>query len=187
MDSGMSTAREENADAPGALAGTVVLDLTRLLPGAFCSQILADMGADVVKIEDPSGGDYNRSWPPFAKIESGSFLLFNRNKRSVTINLKSVEGREFFLRLAAKADIILEGYRPGVMDRLGLSFETLKVANPRLIYCAISSYGQDGPLRTAVGHDLNYLAIAGACACSERPARDRSCRASRSPTSAAAP
>ncbi len=145
-----------------ALAGIRVLDLTRLLPGAFCSQMLADLGAEVIKIEDPNGGDYNRSWGPFAKTESGSFLLLNRNKKSVTINLKHEEGKALFRKLAAGADIVLEGYRPGVMDRLGLSYESLKADNRGLIYCAISGFGQDGPLRTTVGHDLNYLALAGA-------------------------
>lgn len=146
----------------GALAGVRVLDLTRLLPGAFCSQLLADMGAEVIKIEDPRGGDYNRGWEPKAKEESGSFLLLNRNKKSVTLNLKSPEGHEAFRRLAATADILLEGFRPGVMDRLGLGYEALKAANPRLIYCSISGFGQDGPLRLAPGHDINYLGIAGA-------------------------
>lgn len=145
-----------------ALEGVFVLDLTRLLPGAFCSQLLADMGAEVVKIEDPNGGDYNRAWEPIAKEESGSFLLLNRNKKSVTINLKSKAGKKAFLRLVKKADIVLEGFRPGVMDRLGLSYDVLHDVNSRLIYCAISGYGQDGPMKQAVGHDLNYLAICGA-------------------------
>ncbi len=148
--------------AAAALEGVIVLDLTRLLPGAFCSQMLADMGAEVIKIEDPNGGDYNRAWGPFAKTESGSFLLLNRNKKSVTVNLKHEAGKALFRKLAAKADIVLEGYRPGVMDRLGLSYQSLKADNPGLIYCAISGFGQDGPLKAATGHDLNYLALAGA-------------------------
>jgi len=146
----------------GALEGIRVLDLTRLLPGAFCSQLLADMGAEVIKIEDPRGGDYNRSWEPKAKEESGSFLLLNRNKKSVTLNLKSPEGKEALRRLAAAADVLLEGFRPGVMTRLGLGYDTLKADNPRLIYCAISGFGQDGPLSLAPGHDINYLGLAGA-------------------------
>lgn len=149
-------------NASGALDGITVLDLTRLLPGAFCSQMLADMGAEVIKVEDPDGGDYNRSWGPFARAESGSFLLLNRNKKSVTINLKNDDGKALFRRLAARADIVLEGYRPGVMERLGLSYESLRADNPGLVYCAISGFGQDGPLRLATGHDLNYLALAGA-------------------------
>jgi len=146
----------------GALAGLTVLDLTRLLPGAFCSQLLADLGADVIKIEHPDGGDYNRAFAPIAKKESGSFLLLNRNKRSIALDLKTQAGREVFLQLAGKADVVIEGFRPGVMDRLGLSYETLAETNPGLVYCAISGYGQDGPLRHAPGHDLNYLALAGA-------------------------
>ena len=152
-----------------ALEGLVVLDLTRLLPGAFCSQILADMGAEVVKIESPDGGDYNRSWEPKAKEESGSFLLLNRNKKSLTLNLKAEAGKAVFRRLAAAADVVLEGYRPGVMERLGLSYETLRQDNPGLVYCAISGFGQDGPMRLSSGHDLNYLAIAGALPLFARP------------------
>ena len=147
---------------PQALEGLRVLDLTRLLPGAFATQILADMGADVLKIEEPGAGDYNRAFPPIAKEESGSFLLLNRNKRSLTLNLKSEEGKEVLRDLARDADILIEGFRPGVMDRLGLSHESLRRINPRLIFCAISGYGQTGPWRLRPGHDLNYLAEAGA-------------------------
>ncbi len=145
-----------------ALQGITVLDLTRLLPGAFCSQLMADLGAEVIKIEQLDGGDYNRAFPPLAKKESGSFLLLNRNKKSLALNLKSDEGKKIFKELVAKADVVLEGFRPGVMERLGLSYESLSQTNPMLVYCAISGYGQDGPLRLAPGHDLNYLAMAGA-------------------------
>lgn len=145
-----------------ALEGIKILDLTRLLPGAFCSQVLADMGADVLKIEQPGGGDYNRSFEPIAKKESGSFLLLNRNKRSIVLDLKDKEGKRIVRDLARDADVVLEGFRPGVMDKLGLGYDTLRALNPRLVYCAISGYGQDGPLRLAAGHDLNYLALAGA-------------------------
>lgn len=145
-----------------ALDGLKVLDLTRLLPGAFATQILADMGADVVKIEQPGTGDYNRSFAPIAKEESGSFLLLNRNKRSVTLNLKAEEGKDILRALVGEADILIEGFRPGVMDRLGLSYESLRAINPGLIYCAISGYGQTGPWKLRPGHDLNYLAEAGA-------------------------
>ena len=148
--------------SPLALAGLKVLDLTRLLPGAFCSLMLADLGAEVIKIEQPEGGDYNRTFPPLNRAESGSFLLLNRNKKSVTLNLKAPEGRDILLRLVADADVLLEGFRPGVMARLGLGYETLAKVNPRLVYCAISGYGQDGPSRLKPGHDLNYLAEAGA-------------------------
>jgi crotonobetainyl-CoA:carnitine CoA-transferase CaiB-like acyl-CoA transferase len=138
------------------------LDLTRLLPGAFCTLMLADMGAEVIKIEHPVGGDYNRQWEPKGLAESGSFLLLNRNKKSLTLNLKLDEGKAAFLRLVETADVLLEGFRPGVMDRLGLGYEALKDINPRLIYCSLSGYGQDGPLRLTPGHDLNYLGTAGA-------------------------
>lgn len=152
----------DGTESPMALAGLKVLDLTRLLPGAFASQILADMGAEVIKIEQPDGGDYNRALPPLAKEESGSFLLLNRNKKSLTLNLKTDEGKAILRQLAAAADVLLEGFRPGVMERLGLSYDALSADNPRLVYCAISGYGQDGPLRLRPGHDLNYLAEAGA-------------------------
>ncbi|MGF7212799.1 crotonobetainyl-CoA:carnitine CoA-transferase CaiB-like acyl-CoA transferase [Skermanella aerolata] len=145
-----------------ALSGLTVLDLTRLLPGAYCTQMLADLGADVVKVEEPGRGDYNREFPPINVKESGSFLLLNRNKRSVTVNLKTKEGKAILQRLAARADILVEGFRPGVMDRLGVGYEALTKENPRLIYCAISGYGQDGPYAKTPGHDLNYMALAGA-------------------------
>jgi crotonobetainyl-CoA:carnitine CoA-transferase CaiB-like acyl-CoA transferase len=145
-----------------ALAGLIVLDLTRLLPGAYCTQMLADLGADVIKVEEPGRGDYNREFPPINVKESGSFLLLNRNKRSVTVNLKTDNGKAILRRLAARADILVEGFRPGVMDRLGVGYEALTKENPRLIYCAISGYGQDGPYAKTPGHDLNYMALAGA-------------------------
>ena len=145
-----------------ALEGLKVLDLTRLLPGAFCTQLLADYGADVLKIEQPGAGDYNRQFAPIAKKESGSFLLLNRNKRSLTLNLKTAEGKRIFLELVRGADVVVEGFRPGVMKRLGLDYETLAQENPRLVYCAISGYGQDGPYAQQSGHDLNYMALTGA-------------------------
>ncbi|MFC4595729.1 CaiB/BaiF CoA transferase family protein [Sphingobium tyrosinilyticum] len=145
-----------------ALGGIKVLDLTRLLPGAFASQILADMGADVIKVEHPVGGDYNRTFPPMAKTESGSFLLLNRNKRSVTLDFKVPAAKEALFKLVETADVVLEGFRPGVMDRLGIGYEAMKAVNPGIIFCSISGYGQDGPKRLAPGHDLNYLAEAGA-------------------------
>ena len=147
---------------PEALDGLTVLDLTRLLPGAFCSLLLADQGAEVIKIEQPGSGDYNRAFAPIHKKESGSFLLLNRNKKSLTLNLKSEAGKEVFLRLVDGADVVLEGFRPGVMTRLGLDYDTLAARNPRIVYCAISGYGQDGPDVRVSGHDINYLAQAGA-------------------------
>lgn len=144
------------------LSGIRILDLSRLLPGAYASQMLADFGADVIKIEEPGSGDYGRFMPPHgAGGMSLHFLAINRNKRSMTLNLKSQEGREVFLRLVKGADVLLESFRPGVLERLGLGYEQLKEINPRLVYCAISGYGQDGPYRLRAGHDLNYAGYAG--------------------------
>lgn len=144
------------------LDGIRILDLSRLLPGAYASQMLADFGADVIKIEEPGSGDYGRMMPPPGVGGMGLFFLaINRNKRSMTLNLKVVEGREVFLRLVQGADVLLESFRPGVLERLGLGYEQLKVVNPRLVYCAISGYGQEGPYRLRAGHDLNYAGYAG--------------------------
>jgi len=139
-----------------------VLDLSRLLPGPFATMILADLGARVDKVEDPRGGDYLRFMPP--KGEDGVnpvFSMLNRGKRSVVLDLKQEEGREALKALVAKADVLVESFRPGVLARLGLGYETLRALNPRLIVCAITGYGQDGPLGDRAGHDLNYLARAG--------------------------
>ncbi len=144
------------------LAGTTVLDLTRLLPGGFCTLILADLGADVLKIEEPGRGDYLRAFPPMGKTQSALFTALNRGKRSMTLNLKSEAGRALLLDLARGADVLIEGFRPGVLARLGLDYPALQAVNPRLIVCAISGYGQQGPLRARAGHDLNYLGYAGA-------------------------
>lgn len=144
------------------LSGIRILDLSRLLPGAYASQMLADFGADVIKIEEPGTGDYGRFMPPHGP--GGMSLFFsaiNRNKRSMTLNLKSAEGRTIFLRLVSQADAVLESFRPGVLERLSLGYEQLKEVNPRIVYCAISGYGQDGPYRLRAGHDLNYAGYAG--------------------------
>ena len=145
-----------------ALDDVRVLDLTRLLPGPFCTLLLADFGADVIKVEDTSGGDYMRWMPPLVDEYSAMFHPINRNKRSLAIDLKNPLGREAFLRLASGADVVIESFRPGVMTRLGLGFDALHAANPRLVLCSISGYGQDGPYRDRAGHDLNYAAISGA-------------------------
>lgn len=144
------------------LSGIRVLDLTRLLPGAFCTMLLADLGADVVKVEEPGTGDYMRWTPPLIDGRSALFNALNRNKRSLTLNLKSDAGRELLLRLAAGTDVLVEGNRPGVMSRLGLGWEVLHTVNPRLVMCSITGYGQDGPFAQRAGHDLNYMATAGA-------------------------
>jgi alpha-methylacyl-CoA racemase len=139
-----------------------ILDLSRLLPGAYASQMLADFGADVIKIEEPGSGDYGRFMPP--RGPGGMSLYFtaiNRNKRSMTLNLKTEQGRNIFLRLASRADVVLESFRPGVMDRLGLGYARLKEQRSDIVYCAISGYGQNGPYRLRAGHDLNYAGYAG--------------------------
>ena len=147
------------------LAGVRVLDLTRLLPGSVCTLHLADLGADVVKIEDLAGGDYARSLGVPAEVAAGSVSAFysivNRNKRSLALDLKQLAGRAAFLRLAATADAVVESFRPGVVDRLGVGYGEVSALNPRVVYCAISGYGQDGPYRGRAGHDVNYLGYAG--------------------------
>src|SRR5215212_10301601 len=150
----------------GALAGVRVLDLTRLLPGGFCTGLLADFGADVLKVEDTGLGDYVRWAPPRYEgadpsAASALFLALNRNKRSIRVNLKAHEGREVLLRLVREADVLVEGFRPGVMDLLGVGYERLREENPGLVYCAITGYGQDGPYRDRSGHDMNYLGLIG--------------------------
>jgi crotonobetainyl-CoA:carnitine CoA-transferase CaiB-like acyl-CoA transferase len=148
------------------LDGIKVLDLSRLLPGGFCSLLLADFGADVLKVEDVNMGDYVRWAPPkYSGVEDSAagalFLALNRNKSSIRVDLKSEGGREVFLRLVRDADVVLESFRPGVLDRLGVGYERLREENPRLVYCAITGYGQDGPLRDRSGHDMNYLGLVG--------------------------
>jgi crotonobetainyl-CoA:carnitine CoA-transferase CaiB-like acyl-CoA transferase len=151
------------------LDGIKVLDLTKLAPGPFCTMILGDLGAEVIKIEEPGpptgrraeqAGKANTEAP--GRDFSGSpFNALNRNKKSIGINLKTGQGKEVFLRLAQRADVLVQEYRPGVAERLGIGAEKLLFRNPRLIYCAITGYGQDGPYRSLVGHDLNYIATAG--------------------------
>jgi crotonobetainyl-CoA:carnitine CoA-transferase CaiB-like acyl-CoA transferase len=143
------------------LAGVRVLDLSRLLPGPVASLHLADLGADVVKIEDTGVGDYARTMGEGPDGTSWFFRAVNRNKRGLTLDLKQPQGRDVLLRLVASADILLESFRPGVMERLGLGYETLLTVNPRLVYCAITGYGQNGPWALRAGHDLNYIAQAG--------------------------
>ena len=139
-----------------------VLDLTRLLPGPYATQLLADAGADVVKIEDTGAGDYARHTPPMTDRGTGGlFDQVNRGKRSVAIDLKSDAGRETFLDLAAEADVVFEQFRPGVVDRLGIDYETVREHNEGIVYCSLSGYGQTGPYADRVGHDLNYVGVAG--------------------------
>jgi alpha-methylacyl-CoA racemase len=148
------------------LEGIRVLDLSRLLPGGFCSLLLADFGADVLKVEDTGMGDYIRWSPPYYEgahesARSALFLSLNRNKRSIRLDLKHERGREALLRLVREYDVVLESFRPGVLDRLGVGYERMREENPGIVYCAISGYGQAGPKRDASGHDMNYLGLIG--------------------------
>jgi crotonobetainyl-CoA:carnitine CoA-transferase CaiB-like acyl-CoA transferase len=144
------------------LDGVRVLDLTRLLPGPYATQLLADAGADVVKVEDTDAGDYARDLPPVTDSGVGAvFDAVNRGKRSVAVDLKTDRGREVIHRLAADVDVVVEGFRPGVVDRLGVDYETLAEVNEAVVYCSITGYGQDGPLADRVGHDLTYVGVAG--------------------------
>ncbi len=148
------------------LQGVRILDLSRLLPGGFCSLLLADLGADVLKVEDAGMGDYIRWSPPYVDgaedtAKSALFLSLNRNKRSIRVDLKHERGREVLLRLVREHDVVLESFRPGVLDRLGVGYERMKEVNPGIVYCAITGYGQDGPKRDAAGHDMNYLGLVG--------------------------
>ncbi len=148
------------------LQGIRVLDLSRLLPGGFCSLLLADFGAEVLKVEDTGMGDYIRWSPPYYEgahdsARSALFLSLNRNKRSIRLDLKNERGREVLLRLVREHDVVLESFRPGVLDRLGVGYERMREENPGIVYCAITGYGQDGPKRDASGHDMNYLGLIG--------------------------
>jgi alpha-methylacyl-CoA racemase len=149
-----------------ALESLKVLDLSRLLPGGFCSLMLADFGADVIKVEDTGSGDYLRWSPPYydgveTSASSALFLALNRGKRSIRIDLKTEAGRRVLLALVRDADVLLESFRPGVLQRLGVGYDRLREENPGLVYCAITGYGQDGPNRDRSGHDMNYLGLAG--------------------------
>ena len=153
------------------LEGINILDLTRLAPGPHCTMILADLGAEVLKIEEPGPPTGRRAeqaagqptqWQVTGLDRYSPFNALNRNKRSMGLNLKAEAGRDIFLRLADTADVVVEEFRPGVARRLGIDYDTLRPRNPRLIYCAITGYGQDGPYRHHVGHDINYISMAGA-------------------------
>jgi crotonobetainyl-CoA:carnitine CoA-transferase CaiB-like acyl-CoA transferase len=151
------------------LDGVRVLDLSRLLPGPFASLLLADFGADVVKVEDTGAGDYARAAPPYVEgvhetAKSAAFIALNRNKRSIRLDLKADEGREALLALVKDAHVVLESFRPGVMERLGLGLDALRAVNPAIVHCAISGFGQTGPLTQRPGHDQNYLALGGVLA-----------------------
>jgi crotonobetainyl-CoA:carnitine CoA-transferase CaiB-like acyl-CoA transferase len=146
---------------PAALEGVVVLDFTRLLPGPFCTQLLANLGAEVIKIEDPKLGDYMRSVPPLVHDVSYPFVMVNRGKRSLAVDLKTPEGQEILRKLVRHADVVVEQFRPGVMARLGADYDSLAMWNPKLIYCSFSGFGQTGPYKDLPGHDINFEALAG--------------------------
>ena len=149
---------------PGPLSHLRVLDLSRLLPGPWATLVLADLGADVVKVEDPQGGDYLRWMPPHQGEQSALFFALNRGKRSVALDFREEADRALFLELAKAADVVVESFRPGVLSRLGLGWEALHAANPRLVLCSISGFGQRGPFAKKAGHDVGYLALAGVLA-----------------------
>lgn len=148
--------------SPFMLQGLKILDLTRLLPGPFATRLLADWGADVIKVEDPQGGDYARAIPPLLHGLGVHFLQVNSNKRSLALDLKNDAGRRVIRRLLTTHDTLIEGFRPGVMARLGLDYEDLKADFPRLIYASLTGYGRQSPYRLRAGHDANYLALSGA-------------------------
>ena len=143
------------------LKGIRVLDLTRLYPGPFCTMMMVGLGAEVIKVESPVEGDYLRDIGPADVDGSISFRLLNQNKKSITLNLKTAEGVELFMRLAKEADVVVEGFRPGVVAALGIDYAAVKGVNPEIIYCSITGYGQDGPYRNRAGHDINFIAMSG--------------------------
>jgi crotonobetainyl-CoA:carnitine CoA-transferase CaiB-like acyl-CoA transferase len=160
---------DETPEWPGPLAGIRVLDFTRVLAGPAASLALADLGAEVFKIEPPGSGDETRDFPPIRDGESHYFLSVNRGKKSIVIDLKSAAGVALAKDLAAKCDVVVENYRPGVMDRLGLGYDALSAINPKLIYCAISGYGQTGPLRDRPSFDIVLQAMSGALSVNGEP------------------
>jgi alpha-methylacyl-CoA racemase len=158
-----------------ALQGVKILDLSVLVPGAFCTMLLGDLGADVIKIEAPRVNEFRGSSGALPKEEqrkAAAYYALDRNKQSIVVNLKSEAGREIFYRLSERADVVVEGFRPGVAKRLKIDYETIGQLNPRIIYCSLSGYGQDGPYHAFPGHDVNYIAMAGVLGLigfSERP------------------
>lgn len=147
--------------ATGPLIGLRILDLTRLLPGPLGTMLMADMGADVIKIEDPNAPDYVRAFPPYVNGESANYMAYNRSKRSVFLAYQTPEGRAQFLELVKTADVVVEQFRPGHLDRLGMGYEAARAINPRIIYVSVTGFGQTGPYAHLAGHDLNYIALAG--------------------------
>jgi crotonobetainyl-CoA:carnitine CoA-transferase CaiB-like acyl-CoA transferase len=147
--------------APLALDGIRVVDLSRVLAGPYCGALLGDMGADVIKVEDPAVGDESRTWPPHKDGESAGYLVNNRNKRGISVNLKTPEGVAVVRRLAARADVLIENFRTGTMEEFGLGYETLAAENPRLVYCSVSAFGRTGPRAESAGYEALMQAFSG--------------------------
>lgn len=160
-DTGADTGAKQDGSRTGALAGIRVLDLTRMLSGPFCTAILADAGADVVKVEACGGGDDARHFAPRQGGEGTYFMLLNRGKRSLTLDLKSPRGKEVLCDLAARADVLVENFRPGAADRLGIGYDAMAAINPRLVYASISGFGQEGPLAGVAAYDIIAQAMSG--------------------------
>ena len=154
---------DESSASELPLAGYRILDLSRILAGPYCTMILGDQGAEVIKVERPGTGDDTRTWgPPFAGGESAYYLCCNRNKKSIVVDLKQPGGQKLVRDLAEVSDVFVENFTPGLTKRFGLDYETLRAINPRLVYASITAYGQDGPYADLVGHDLNYISLGGA-------------------------
>src|SRR5256884_8016092 len=149
------------SSAPLALDGVRVVDLSRVLAGPYCGALLGDLGADVIKVEDPGVGDESRTWPPHKDGESAGYLVNNRNKRGIAVNLKEPDGVALVRRLAAKADVLIENFRTGTMEEFGLGYETLVRENPRLIYCSVSAFGRTGPRAEGAGYEALMQAFSG--------------------------
>jgi crotonobetainyl-CoA:carnitine CoA-transferase CaiB-like acyl-CoA transferase len=144
-----------------SLDGIRILDLSRVLAGPFCGMLLADLGADVVKVEDTGTGDESRTWPPHKDGESAAFLVINRNKRDMTLDLKTPEGVEILKRMVATADVLIENFRTGTMESFGVGYDTLAAINPRLVYCSISAFGRTGPRKDSAGYEALMQAFSG--------------------------
>jgi crotonobetainyl-CoA:carnitine CoA-transferase CaiB-like acyl-CoA transferase len=144
-----------------SLDDVMVLDLSRVLAGPYCGMMLADMGADVLKIEEPEGGDESRTWPPFAAGEASGYLAMNRNKRNLTLNLKTPAAQEILKKLAVRADVLIENFRTGTMESFGVGYDVLQTLNPRLIYCAVSVFGRSGPYKDKAGYEALMQAFSG--------------------------
>jgi crotonobetainyl-CoA:carnitine CoA-transferase CaiB-like acyl-CoA transferase len=152
-----------------SLEGVTVLDLSRVLAGPFCGMMLADMGADVLKIEEPEGGDESRTWPPFVAGEASGYLSMNRNKRNMTLNLKTSEAQDILKKLVARADVLIENFRTGTMEAFGLGYDVLQAINPRLIYCAVSVFGRSGPYKHKAGYEALMQAFSGVMSITGEP------------------